>query len=109
MAEIIDQILLDKARREAVRWHLLQITNVSRPQGLYTSAMLPIIRTVYPDASELEVRRQLDYLEERELVKINRDPLDRWFVELTRWGVDLVEYTVNCEPGIARPQNYAKG
>ena len=93
-----------KIRREAIRWHLLAVINVSRPQGMYTPALLPIIQSVYPDATEHELRRELDYLEERELVKITRDPLDHWMVDLTRWGVDIVEYAVDCEPGIARPR-----
>jgi len=93
-----------KIRREAIRWHLLAAINVSRPQGMYTSALLPIIQSVYQDATEHELRRELDYLEERELVKIQRDPLDRWMVDLSRWGVDVVEYTVDCDPGVARPR-----
>jgi hypothetical protein len=98
------QLSVDKARREALRWHLLQIANVSRPQAMNAAAMLPIIHTVYPDATTRELRVQLDYLEERELVKIAKDPLDHWTVELTRWGMDIVEGTVECDPGIARPR-----
>lgn len=96
--------LLLKARRESIRWFLLVSANVSRPAGIYTEAMLPIIQATYPDATHKEVRVQLDYLEERNLVKISRDGMDRWFVELTRHGIDLVEYTTPVEPGIARPQ-----
>lgn len=92
-----------KARREAMRWHLLSAINVSRPVGIYTEALLPIIQSVYLDATHQEVRRELDYLEERELCKIHRDPLDRWFVDLTRCGIDYVEYTIDAQPGIARP------
>lgn len=93
-----------KIRREAMRWHLLSAINLARPQGMYTEGLLPIIQSVYPDSTHHEIRRELDYLEERELVKITRDPLDRWMVELTRWGVDVVEYTVECDPGVARPR-----
>lgn len=100
---IATQAHIDKARREAVRWHLLTIANTYRPGGVNVVAMLPILHTAYPDATELEVRRQLDYLEGRELVKIAKDPLDNWVVDLTRAGIDVVEYTVNCEAGIARP------
>ena len=92
-----------KARREAMRWHLLSAINVSRPVGIYTEALLPIIQSVYPDATHQEVRRELEYLEERELCKIHRDPMDRWFVDLTRFGIDYVEYTIDAQPGIARP------
>jgi hypothetical protein len=100
----MNQAQMIKARREAMRWHLLVIANVSRPSGVNTAAMLPVIQAVYPDATEREVRAELDYLEERGLVKIAKDPLDNWWVELRRYGIDLVEYTVECDPGISRPR-----
>lgn len=94
---------LARVRREQMRWFLLTATNVSRPAGIYTEALLPILQAVYPDATHQEVKRELDYLEERDLVKIKRDPMLRWFVELTRFGVDMCEYVIDCEPGVARP------
>lgn len=96
-------MLMLKSRREQIRWFLIMTAHISRPAGIYTEAMLPIVQATYPDATHKEVRVNLDYLEERELVKIARDPIGRWFVELTRHGVDLAEYTTDCQPGIARP------
>jgi hypothetical protein len=93
-----------KARREAIRWHLLDLANVSRPNGMNVAAMLPVIQSVYPDATHQEVRRELDYLEEREMVRIKKDPLDHWFVELTRTGIDFAEYTIDAQPGVSRPR-----
>lgn len=98
------QANMARVRREQIRWFLLVSCNVARPYGAYTEVLLPIIQSNYADATHHEVRRELDYLEERELVQIRRDPTDRWFVELTRSGVDVVEYTVDCEAGIARPR-----
>jgi hypothetical protein len=99
----MSEALMHKIRREQIRWFLLVAANVSRPAGIYTEAMLPIVQATYPDATHREIRLQLDYLEERALVKITKDSLDRWFVELTRFGIDVVEYTLPVEPGIARP------
>jgi len=93
-----------RVRRGAIRWHLLSAVNVSRPVGIYTEALLPIMQSVYPDATHQEIRKELDYLEERGLAKIKRDPTDRWFVDLTRAGIDVVEYTDDCDPGIDRPK-----
>lgn len=104
---MVDQnqlIQMQKVRREQIRWYLLVTANISRPSGIYTEAMLPIIQATYQDATHQEVRRELDYLEERRLVRIKRDHMSRWFVETTRYGIDMVEYTINCEPGVARPQ-----
>ncbi len=96
-------LLMQKIRRESMRWHLLSAVNLSRPYGMYTEALLPIVQSVYPDATHQEVRRELDYMEERELVHIKRDPLDRWAIDLTRFGIDFVEYTIEGQPGVARP------
>ncbi len=93
-----------RIRRENIRWHLLSAVNLSRPVGIYTEALLPIVQSVYGDATHQEVRRELDYLEEREMVRIARDPTDRWFVALTRTGIDFVEYTIEGQPGVARPR-----
>ena len=93
-----------KARREAIRWHLLSVIDLSRPAGIYTESLLPVIQTVYPDATHQEIRRELDYLEAREMVSIARDPMDRWFVDLTRTGIEFVEYTIDAQPGVARPR-----
>lgn len=93
-----------RVRREDIRWYLLVAANVSRPQGSYVEQMHAIVRSVYADSTEHELKRELDYLEERELVKIERDGMDRWFVQLTRHGIDFVEYTIQAEPGISRPR-----
>lgn len=95
---------LVKTRREDLRWHLLSAVNLSRPVGIYTEPLLAIVRAVYPDATHQEVRVNLDYLEEREMVRISKDPLDRWMVDLTRTGIDFVEYNIDAQPGVSRPK-----
>lgn len=93
-----------KTRREDMRWHLLSAVNLSRPVGIYTEPLLAIVRAVYPDATHQEVRLNLDYLEEREMVRIAKDPMDRWMVDLTRTGIDFVEYSIDAQPGVSRPR-----
>ena len=56
-----------------------------------------------PERSDLD---EIDYLHDRQLVQVDKQPTGRWFAELTRIGVDLAEYTIPCEPGIARPAKY---
>ncbi len=94
----------NKIRRESIRWHLLSAVNISRPAGIYTEPLLEIIRAVYPDATHREIRVNLDYLEEREMVRIHKDAMDRWMVDLTRTGIDFVEYNIDAQPGVARPK-----
>ncbi len=95
-----------KIRREALRWLILLTLNNARPMGAYESVVLAVAQSEYPDATPLELRRELDYLEERELVKLRKEPSGRWHAELTRCGIDVAEYTVECDPGIARPVKY---
>lgn len=97
---------LARARREDMRWQILLTLNNARPLGAFEKLVLSVIQAEYPDATQQEVRRELDYLHDRELVIIDRKPDGRWFAEITRFGVDLVEYTVPLEPGIARPEKY---
>jgi hypothetical protein len=93
-----------KIRREASRWHIMQTLDNSRPYACHENTVLAVVQSVYPDATALEVRRNLDYLADRQLVTIEKKPEGVWWAELSRYGVDIVEYTVDCEPGIARPQ-----
>lgn len=95
-----------KIRRESLRWLILLTLNNARPIGAFEALILSVAQSEYPDATPLEVRRELDYLHERDLVKIDKQPSGKWFAELTRFGVDIAEYTIDCDPGIARPAKY---
>lgn len=97
---------LHRVRRESIRWHCILTLNNARPIGAYEESILSVVQAVYPDASALEVRQALDYLEVRDLVRIEREPHGRWHARLTRHGIDAAEYTVDIEPGIARPAKY---
>ncbi len=95
-----------KVRRESMRWNILLILNNARPVGAYEELVLATMQSIYPDATALELRRELDYLADRELVALIKEPSGRWFADLSRHGTDVAEYTVECDPGIARPQKY---
>ncbi|MBP9800645.1 MAG: hypothetical protein KBD39_11080 [Sterolibacterium sp.] len=95
-----------KQRRESMRWNMLSTLNKNRPYTLHEARLGEIVQALYPDASPLEVRRELDYLADRQLVEITKEPSGSWFADLTRHGIDLAEYTVDCEPGVARPPKY---
>lgn len=95
-----------KVRRESMRWNILLTLNNARPVGAYEELVLATIQAIYPDATALELRREIDYLADRGLIAVTREPAGRWFVDLTRYGVDIAEYTIDCAPGIARPAKY---
>jgi len=102
----MSQIDLAKVRRENMRWLILLTLNNARPYPIYEGPVLSVIQSEYPDATPLELRKEMDYLDDRKLVAIKKEPAGKWLVELTRYGTDIAEYTVDCAPGIARPVKY---
>lgn len=98
-------------RTPDVRWQILRTLHNGAPFLVHQQVPLLVVRALYPDASEAEIRRELDYLAKRGLAQIDKGPDETgsWRAELTRDGVDVAEYTVVCDPGIARPPKYWKG
>lgn len=98
-----------KARRETLRWFILLTLNTSRPVDPHEAVVLSTIQGVLPDLTQLELRREMDYLADRSLVTLKKEPSGVWICGLTHYGVDIAEYTVECRPGIARPEKYWAG
>lgn len=97
---------LVKARRENMRWLLLNTLNNARPLGAMDVLVLTVVQAIYPDATANELHAQLAYLENKELVVITRKPDGHWHAFLNSNGIDVVEYTIDCPAGIARPTKY---
>ena len=94
---------LVRLRRESMRWNIINTLNMMRPYQTHERQMLEIMQSIYVDATALEVRRELDYLADRLLVDLKKENYGVWFADLSRHGADVAEYTIPCEPGIARP------
>ena len=92
-----------KIRRESMRWYILLTLNNARPVNPHEALVLSTIQGIYSDATQHEVRRELEYLKDRSLVTIDKQPSGVWVTGLTHYGVDIAEYTIECNPGIARP------
>lgn len=101
---------LDKTRREQTRWIVLQTAHISGAAGTSESTVAIVLQNIKLWQGPDRLRRELDYLEGRNLITVEGKNLSPdWGVKLTRYGYDLVDYTVECEPGIARPQKYWAG
>jgi hypothetical protein len=98
-----------KARRESMRWYILLTLNNARPSDTHESLVLTTVQGIFADATALEVRKELDYLQARLLVELKKEPSGIWYADLTALGVDVAEYTVEVHPGIARPTKYWAG
>jgi len=106
MNDPVVNVDLEKARREELRWLILRALYAARPIGTTESIIKNAIEPVVLDITLIEIRRELDYLEERELVSVTRRDRPVWAAKINNHGVDLVEYTVPCRPGIARPEKW---
>lgn len=92
-----------KIRRESMRWYILLTLNNARPVDPHEALVLSTIQGIYTDATQHELRREMDYLADRSLVTLDKKPTGEWVCGLTHYGVDVAEYTIACNPGIARP------
>ena len=97
---------IQKARREGMRWHILNALDKARPLGAMDALLLDVMRALYPDTTAQELHVQLDYLQERKMVEITKRPDGHCQAKLDRLGIDCVEYTIDCQAGIARPEKY---
>lgn len=97
---------LEKKRVEVLRWRILQAMNNSRPYSIDEDLLMAVVSGDDMPATPRELRRELDYLEDRKLISISGKDTECWSAELTHHGVDVAEYTVECLPGIARPAKY---
>lgn len=100
--------MLDQTKvcSESIRWMIMLALYSARPLGAYEELALHIIQVMCADTTAPEVRRELKYLANRKLVELRKEPSGRWFANISREGIDVVEYAVDCDSGIARPVPY---
>lgn len=97
---------MEKATREQVRWRILKALDAGRPLPVSELIVMDVLQDSSLPVTPHGLRRELDYLEDRKLITISNKTRPVWNAELTHYGVDLVEYTVECFPGIARPARW---
>jgi hypothetical protein len=97
---------MERARREEMRWNILRALYAAQPMGTSEAIIKTALIEIVPDVTILDIRRELDYLSERSLVEIEKNrPV--WFAKINWHGIDCVEYTTDCFPGIARPERWS--
>lgn len=97
---------LENARRFEMRWLILRTLHAAQPSGLSEVMIRNVIEPVILDVTCNDIRRELDYLAERELVTLTYRESPVWRAKINNHGIDIVEYTVDCRPGIARPKKW---
>lgn len=100
------EIDLEKAQREQTRWRILKVLDAGRPLPVSEIVILQVLQDAALPITPSALRRELDYLADRRLVELSGLGSPVWSADLTRYGVDVVEYTIDCLPGIARPTKW---
>ncbi|WP_448757112.1 hypothetical protein [Aggregatibacter sp.] len=98
--------MMEKARREGMRWRLLNTLHKAMPYTTSEQFLCDVMAGIYPNVTPHEIRQQLEYLSDCKLVELTKQPLGVWFADINRLGVDIVEYTIDSQAGIARPEKY---
>jgi hypothetical protein len=99
----MNQIDLERAQREEARWRILRVLDIGRPRGLAETVIWRTLNDIELPITPHGVRRELHYLRDRGLVTIAGEDAETLIAGLTREGIDVVEYAVACQSGIARP------
>lgn len=100
------EIDLERAQREEARWRILRVLDAGRPLPVSESVIWRVLQDINLPITPHGLRRELDYLRDRKLITVMDEDQPTWSAELTRYGVDIVEYTIPCEAGIARPKKW---
>lgn len=102
----MNDVDLERAHRETVRWRILKTLDAGRPLPVSETVILRTLEDTHNRVTPHSLRRELDYLATRELIALSGRDGPIWSAQLTRAGIDIVDYTVDCQPGIARPAKW---
>ncbi len=97
---------LEQKQREEARWRMLRVLDAGRPIAVSENIVWRVLHDVRLPMSITGVRREFDYLRNLGLIEIENELSETWFAKLTARGVDIVEYTLDAPPGVARPRRY---
>ncbi|MDE0034340.1 MAG: hypothetical protein OXU75_14580 [Deltaproteobacteria bacterium] len=94
---------IDERHLPSARWDILRTLRVGGHLGATENMIRDVLVAGYIGVTRHWIRDQLDYLEARRLITIERLETAPWRMTLTRYGYDVADYQVPCDPGIRRP------
>jgi hypothetical protein len=97
---------LEQKQREEARWRIMRVLDAGRPIAVSENIIWRVLNDIKLPLSMTGVRRELDYLRALRLVEIEGEETGTWYAKLAAAGVDVVEYTADAPPGVARPRKF---
>lgn len=97
---------LEKNWRETARWRILKVLSAGAPWPVNEGLLQAALDDAAYRLSPAELRKQMVYLRDKELLVIHQQDQAVWLASLTSAGTDIVEYSAACPTGIARPAQW---
>ena len=96
--------MFDPVLLPSLRWTIMRTIMVGGHLGATDRMCKEVAAAEFMGVTRQLVRNEIKYLEDRGLVDVTRSEVAAWRMTLNRHGRDIVDYTVPCLPGIARPE-----
>jgi hypothetical protein len=96
----------ETTERETARWRILRVLDASWPLPYDEQKILHALSGARVELSSSALRRELAFLAACELVELTDRKTPLWSACLTNNGVNVLQYAVECPPGIARPAKW---
>jgi hypothetical protein len=91
---------------QELRWRICLALHYARPLSASSGLLWRALDESDLPITAQQLNREVAYLQDKEIVTVAGDLSGDWKAELSAAGVDLVEYTIDCPPGIGRPEKY---
>lgn len=98
-----NDIDFQRIQREETRWRVLRVLEASKGVACIDTIILRTVAAATPNITLGEVRREMQYLEDKGLISLEDKHASNWYASLTAQGLDVVEYTIPAPPGVGRP------
>jgi hypothetical protein len=98
-----DNIDIQKHQRQEARWLILRVLYAGQPIGASEKMIIGALADASVHIDTDVVHRELAYLEDKGLLKVDDQVASSWYAKLTAAGSDVVEYVAPAPAGIARP------
>ncbi len=96
--------MFDPVLLPSLRWTIMRTIMVGGHLGATDRMCKEVAAAEFMGVTRQLVRNEIKYLEDRGLTDVTRSEVSAWRMTLNRHGRDIVDYTVPCLPGIARPE-----
>lgn len=97
---------LDAAKTRHLRWSILVVVERCRPEPVPASLIGAVLNEQALSTAARDLHRDLDYLRLHGLILLEERPTGVIVATMTAAGVNVVEYTIDCPPGIGRPKRH---